>query len=313
MPEGDTVHKIANALRPELEGARLVRLWLRDRGDVRSLHGVAIEEVVAVGKHLLVALGSRHVLHVHLGMHGKWFRDSGGENPRARAPVLRLATERASFACVRAPVHELLRRGDLAAHPVLSRLGPDLLGTELRLAEVVARARRSEATSAADLLLDQRVACGAGNVYKSEVLFLEGVDPWTPPQALDDARVAALFARAHALMQANLGGWKRTTVRAMRPGERWPDAAPRLFVYGRAGERCLRCGAEVAARRQGDAARTTYWCARCQPRDQYAIDARYAPRGSVPERNAARARPSARGRRPRSAARDPLPDPRGTT
>jgi endonuclease-8 len=286
MPEGDTVHKIANALAPELEGATVAKLWLRDRGDVASLAGACIEEAVALGKHFLVAIGPRHVLHVHLGMQGKWFRtfprsepQASGEsrNLRARFPVLRLETDRGGYACVRAPVHELLRRGDLAVHPVLSRLGPDLLGAELDVDRVVARARRSEATSAADLLLDQRVACGIGNVYKSEILFLEGVEPWTPPRALDDARIAALYGRARELMQRNLGGWKRTTVRPVRPGEAWPDEAPRVFVYGRAGERCLRCGAAILARRQGDAARTTYWCARCQrpaPRDQYEIDAR---------------------------------------
>jgi endonuclease-8 len=292
MPEGDTVHKLANALRPALEGATLESLWLRDRGEVASLRGVAIEEVVALGKHLLVALGPRHVLHVHLGMHGKWFRDGGAANPRARFPVLRVGTERSAFVCVRAPVHELLRRADLAAHPVLSRLGPDLLGSDVDLDRVVARARRSDATSVADLLLDQRVACGLGNVYKSEVLFLEGVDPWTPPRALDDAAVAALFARGRTLLGWNLGGWRRTTVRAMRPGEPWPDGQPRVFVYGRAGERCLACGTAIASRRQGDAARTTYWCRRCQRTSkperaasgrsaQYAIDASQAPRGSA--------------------------------
>lgn len=267
MPEGDTVHKIANALRPPLEAAPLASLWLRDRGDLASFTGTVVEEVSALGKHLLIALGPRHVLHVHLGMHGKWFRNRRGEsNGRAdRSAVLRIETEADRFTCARAPVAELLRRADLAAHPVLARLGPDLLAPGFDASRAVVRARRCDARSIADLLLDQRAACGIGNVYKSEVLFAEGIDPWTPPARIDAARLAAVYARARTLMQGNLGGWRRTTVRPVRSGDAWPLGLPRLFVYGRAGEACLRCGARIASRLQGDAARTTYWCPRCQP------------------------------------------------
>jgi len=267
VPEGDTVHKIANALRPLLEGVPLASLWMRDRGDFASLAETVVEEVSALGKHLLIAFGPRHVLHVHLGMHGKWFRNRPGEaNARAdRSAVLRIETEADRFTCARAPVAELLRRVDVTAHPVLSRLGPDLLAPGFDASRAVVRARRCDARSIADLLLDQCAACGIGNVYKSEVAFAEGIDPWMPPARIDAARLAAIYERARALMQWNLGGWRRTTVRPVRSGDSWPPGLPRLFVYGRAGQPCLRCGARIASRLQGDAARTTYWCPRCQP------------------------------------------------
>jgi endonuclease-8 len=267
VPEGDTVHKLANALRPLLEGNPLVSLWLRDRGAVAALAGAVVEEVSALGKHFLFALGPRDVLHVHLGMHGKWFRDRPGErNPLAdRAAVVRLETDEHRLTCAAAPVAELLRRADLAGHPVVGRLGPDLLAPGFDAARAVARARGSDARTIADLLLDQRVACGLGNVYKSELLFLGGIDPWTPPARIGDAELAALYERARGLMLGNLGGWPRTTVRPVRAGEPWPAGLPRVFVYGRSGEPCLRCGAPIASRRQGDAARTTYWCRSCQP------------------------------------------------
>ena len=277
MPEGDTLHKVAGALRPLLLDEAIRSLWLRDRGELVDLKGVVVEEVVALGKHLLVALGPRHVFHGHLGMGGKWFHAAPGV--RRRGAVAQIETRQGSVACVNAPVAEVIARLSLASHPVLARLGPDLLAEEIDFARVVARARRSEARVAADLLLDQRVACGIGNVYKSEVLFVEGVHPWTPAAVLSDEQVEALFRCARELLQRNLGGWKRTTVAALRPGDRWPEGSPRVFVYGRNGETCLRCRGPIAARRQGDAARTTYWCPRCQPA-QYAIDGRYAPRGS---------------------------------
>lgn len=265
MPEGDTVHKIARAMQPHLEGQRVAALWLRQRGEVAALAGAVVEEVAALGKHFLFAIGPRHVLHVHLGMGGKWFRFAPGE-AWARSPAtaaVRLETAAWRFVCFRAPVAELLRRIDLAAHPILSRLGPDLLAPELDLGHVVARARRRSARNAADLLLDQRVACGIGNVYKSEVLFAEAVHPWTAPGDLPDAAVHALYATARRLLGQNLGGWRRTTVRPVRD-HGWPPDLPRVFVYGRGGQPCLRCAGRVASRLQGDDARATYWCPRCQ-------------------------------------------------
>ncbi|RIL06817.1 MAG: formamidopyrimidine DNA glycosylase [Proteobacteria bacterium] len=267
MPEGDTVHKLVNAMRPLLEGRALAKLWLRDRGDVPELAGERVAEVAALGKHFLFVLGERAVLHVHLGMNGKWLRYARGQRwtRSAATAVVRLDTADWSFVCHQAPVCELLRRRDVALHPVLSRLGPDLLAPEIDLDLVVARARRREARSAAELLLDQRVACGVGNVYKSEVLFAERVHPERDPRTLGDDAIAALYATARSLLRQNLGGWKRTTVRALAPGESLPLGMPRLFVYGRGGEPCLRCGARIASRLHGDDARSTYWCPRCQP------------------------------------------------
>lgn len=279
MPEGDTIHKLALRLRPALVGKKIEKLWLRDRGDVAEFTGVAIEEVVALGKHLLIALGPRHVFHGHLGMNGKWLGFRHGErwSRSAATAVARIDTEDGSFVCFRAPVAELLRRIDLSAHPVLSRLGPDLLADDVDFARIVHRARNSDAREIADLLLDQRVACGIGNVYKSELLFLARIHPWTPAAAPSDGQIEDLFRSARALMLRNLGDWKRTTVAEVRPDQPWPRELPRVFVYGRSGEPCLRCRAPIASKRQGDAARTTYWCVCCQTAiSQYEIETCHA-------------------------------------
>lgn len=265
MPEGDTVHKLVRALRPLLEGEALDTLWLRDRGELRELVGARVGEIAALGKHFLFGVGPRAVLHVHLGLGGKWHRYRPGERWQRESASLRIDTRAWSFVCFHAKWADLLERGRLAAHPVLGRLGPDLLAPGLELAEVVARARRRDAPSAGELLLDQGVACGLGNAYKNELLFLRGVHPDTPPGRLSDAELGALYGLGRELLARNLGGWPRTTTRQVRSGEAWPPDLPRLFVFERAGQPCLRCGTAIEVFRQGDFASPTYVCARCQP------------------------------------------------
>jgi endonuclease-8 len=267
LPEGDTVHKVARALRPLLEGELVERVWLRGQGELAGAAGERVEEVAALGKHFLVGLGRERVLHVHLGLNGSWHRYRPGaawERPAAAAS-LRLDTKSWQLVCFGAPVAECLRRSELGSHPVLSQLGPDLLAEDFDVAAAVARARARPAPSAGELLVDQRVACGVGNVYKNEALFLEGLHPDAEPAALADAQLTALYTRAQQLLRANLGGAPRTTTRVVRPGEPWPRGVPRLFVYDRAGEPCLRCGTRIRSALQGELARSTYWCPRCQP------------------------------------------------
>ncbi|MDJ0849965.1 MAG: DNA-formamidopyrimidine glycosylase family protein [Myxococcota bacterium] len=274
MPEGDTIHKLAAAFRPALEGRPLEGLWLRDRGWLPGLRGLPVSDVSAVGKHMLVAVGAAEppaatwVLHVHLGMRGRWHAYARGDawQRPARDAVARIESEKTSFVCFRAAKAEVLRGVDLALHPALARLGPDLLADRFDVAEALTRARAREPRTVSDLLLDQRVACGIGNVYRCEVLFLEGIHPEAPLASLSDARLADLYRLARRLMLQNLGGWRRSTVRVVdrehptRPGE------TRLWVYNRAELPCLRCNTRVRSSRAGDAARATWWCPGCQKR-----------------------------------------------
>jgi endonuclease-8 len=150
---------------------------------------------------------------------------------------------------------------------VLRELGPDLLAPSFDAAGVVARARAvAAATTVGELLLDQRVACGIGNVYKSEVLFLEKLDPFAPVSRLDDECLARLYLRARGLMQANLGPWRRTTTTDLRRGGWAPRGSAALHVYRRHPRPCLVCGTPVARAMQGSPERSTYYCPRCQPR-----------------------------------------------
>jgi endonuclease-8 len=108
-----------------------------------------------------------------------------------------------------------------------------------------------------EALLQQTIACGVGNVYKSETLFLAGLDPWRPVADLGPDERLEVYRLAQRLMLRNRRGGVRRT--------RFAVDGPPLWVYGRVGEPCLRCGGAIAVRRQGAAGRTTYWCRACQP------------------------------------------------
>jgi len=234
MPEGDTLHTLAGLLRPLLAGRPLqaVRVRGQDRPD---LAGAVVGAVEAVGKHLLLTAGER-TLRVHLGLHGSWHRYRPGErwqrSPAGAGLVLELAD--LVLVCFRPSAVQVLRTRDRAATPALARLGPDLVAPDCDLAAVLARARdeRHAAREVAALLLDQSVAAGIGNVYKSEVLFLEGVDPWTPVRAVPDETLRRLYERAAELLRANVGTFRRTTTGAARAAG---AGTGRLWVYGRPG------------------------------------------------------------------------------
>lgn len=263
MPEGDTIHRIARALAAELPGRAVDRLTLRDAGEVVELAGRAVEGVEALGKHLLIHLQGGWSLRVHLGMHGRVTRRHVRERAPARATAV-LVSGDAVYAVERAFTAETVRTAALRSHPKLARLGPDLLAASPSVEQAVRRASLAahRDREIGDLLLDQRVAAGIGNVYKSEVLFVCRIDPRAPVGALSDEVVTGLFETARRLMRANLGTRRRTTV----PLSRRPQASsPRFWVYGREGAPCLECETPVRRFLQGDAGRSTYFCPRCQP------------------------------------------------
>lgn len=263
MPEGDTLWRAARTLHGALAGQRVT-------GFASSLPEVAaaarglrvarrtLDAVEARGKHLLIRFSGGVTLHTHLGMHGAWHLYRTGSRwqrspARARAVV---STTVAVAVCFDAPVVEWLGPLTEAVHPSLASLGPDLLAAGFDPATAVRGLRARTSDEIAVALLDQRALAGIGNVYKSELLFLCGVSPFRPVRDLDDATLTRLVDTARALMRRNLGPGSRRTTAA---GQRSP-----LFVYGRTGRGCLRCRTRIESRAQGEQARTTYWCPRCQ-------------------------------------------------
>ncbi len=275
MPEGDTLFRTASGLRPYLLGRRVTAARARLPGPrVERVIGQEIVAVEPLGKNLLIRFGNGLELRTHLRMRGTWHRYAPGEawrRPPGRA-VLTIEVPGAVAVCFDAPVVELFETRAEEIHPGLGRLGPDLLGEPFDGAEAVRRlsdpARAGLAV--AEALLDQRALAGIGNVYKSEVLFIERVDPFARVGELDPATLRRLVDRARALLRANVGRSARTTTGPAGGGEAGvivaePRGAERHWVYRRAGRACRHCGALVQSRRHGDQPRTTYWCPSCQP------------------------------------------------
>jgi endonuclease-8 len=173
--------------------------------------------------------------------------------PPGRGRQARLATAKASAVVGDTRTVELLDAAGLRRHPVLTTLGPDLCDPEPDLDETLRRlAGVAPSTPIGVVLLDQRPACGIGNVYRSEVLWAERIAPRTRIGDLDDAERRRLYETAHRLLRANLGRPRRRTI------------TTGLAVYERAGRRCPRCRSDVRAERLGEHARTVWWCPSCQ-------------------------------------------------
>ena len=261
MPEGDTLALAATRVGDALAGRQVTRVdgSARDVRRVgRRLVGKRVDSVRSIGKHLLIEFENGWVLRTHLGMTGSWHVYTPDERWRitpgkARAVVV---TEDHVAVCFAAPTVQLAPAE--AVHASIDHLGPDLMGVDVDFAEVVRRARDSDAPTVADLLLDQRVMAGVGNVYKSEVLFLHRLHPDTKPQTLDDAEVEGLARLASRLLRANRTTSARSTTGARGDGRR-------LWVYGRGRRQCRRCPDSVTSATHGELDRVTYWCPTCQP------------------------------------------------
>jgi len=258
VPEGDTIHRLAAQLRALLAGQPVVRVEVARRqmgGPPPPPPGTLVDGVEAAGKHLLIRFADGTTLRTHLQMNGRWrwyATDEPSRWPRHRMRA-RVEVPGVEAVCFDAPVAVLERA------PAVAHLGPDLCRPDADLDECVARmaTMADPATTVGDVLLDQRIACGVGNVFKSEICFACGIDPATPIGTVREPDRRRLVATAAAQLQANLGAGPRTTV-AGQPGS--------LAVYGRARRPCRRCGTTIRVTRTGEHARTTYWCPTCQAR-----------------------------------------------
>ncbi len=193
-----------------------------------------------MGKHLNIEFEGGVRLHTHMRMSGSWHIYRVGERWWRPRSEMRLVIETADYVAVgfNVPVAEF------ADGP---EVGPDLLEDNFDAAEALRRVREHGGEEIGNVLLNQRVMAGIGNIWKSEALFRSGVDPFTRVADLDDATLGRIIANARKLLRASANG------RVER------------MVYSRGGEPCRKCGTRIERRAQGDDARLTYWCPRCQP------------------------------------------------
>ena len=266
MPEGDTIHKIATRLAPALVGKTLERVTTQ--GLERAIAGRTVASVTAHGKHLVIELDDGAYARVHLGMYGRWrfFDRAAGDAALAKLSPgrvsLALVTTDAVYLWIGARTVEIASRRAPMRGVAVASLGPDVLADDFDSRQAASRAHVHSSRTIADVLLDQRVASGIGNVYKSEALFVHGIDPRTRVESLTLDEVTALYTTSRELMLENLGAWPRATRQRLSQDAPGDD---RYFVYGRTNKPCRRCSSKIECYALGSpVTRWTWSCPQCQ-------------------------------------------------
>jgi endonuclease-8 len=258
VPEGDTLVQAQNVLRPALVGRPVVEVVVRPYRYPAPRVGTRITEVEARGKYLLIHFEGGTTLHSHLLMTGAWHLYPTGGRWRDVPGAMRAKVVVADHEAVlfRTPVARLWPRG-LGTERPWELIGPDLCRPPVDYDEILRRLDAVvQATPIGEVLLEQRVAAGIGNVYKSEVLWAQRLDPFRPLASLDADERLAVYETASRLLVSNLDRPRRVTYRRG------------LAVYGKRGRGCPVCHTRLSVAEQGppELRRTTTWCPRCQPR-----------------------------------------------
>lgn len=268
MPEGHVVHRQARRLSRSFRGGPVEVSSPQGRftSGAALLDGTVLERGDAFGKHLLLGFAEDRTLHVHLGLYGKWTIGRGAA-PEPRGQIRVRLQGDAHYADLRGPTAcEVLDPDQVAA--LLGRIGPDPIRRDADPERAWSRVGRSR-TPIGVLLMDQGVFAGVGNIYRAEVLYRSGIDPWRPAREVSRAEFDVLWDDLVILMRDGVRRGRIDTVRE----EHLPGATGRpprrdrhggeVYVYRRQGAECLVCGDEVA---WGDmAGRNVYWCPTCQP------------------------------------------------
>jgi len=293
MPEGDTIYRSARALHRALAGHTVLRFHtayarIASADDQEPFAGQIVTEVEARGKWLLMRFSGAEdagdhikgrvgdsvedrILATHMLMSGSWHIYRPGERWREPRSNARIEIETADFVAVafRVPVARIHTARSLARDPAIPRAEGDVLGEGFSAEAALRRLKGFPDEELANVLLRQHVLAGVGNVFKSEICFLLGLSPFRKVATLSQQQAEEIVATAQRLLAANVledsgdrivtyQGFNRRTTRNAQPSDN-------LWVYGRRGEACRRCGTAIERCLQGQNARSTYWCPACQP------------------------------------------------
>jgi endonuclease-8 len=279
LPEGDTIYRAARALEKAL-GGKVVTSFetglatLASIDDNTPLKGRTVEKVESRGKWCLIFFSGDLILVTHMLMSGSWHIYRTGEKwwigrNRMRAAITCGGYQAVAF---NVPIAEFHTARSLERSTQVPKLGPDVLSNEFSVEVGVQALQERAASHPADevavALLNQRVMAGLGNVYKSEVAFAAGVNPFRHLRTITADEMTAMVEASQKYMKANVldgAGDGIVTYSGNRRTTRSMDRSDRLWVYGRQGQECRRCGASIMMRKQGEQVRSTYWCPSCQP------------------------------------------------
>ncbi|WP_353062682.1 DNA-formamidopyrimidine glycosylase family protein [Tunturibacter psychrotolerans] len=279
MPEGDTIYRAARALQKAIGGrvvtgfdtglAKLARV-----NEDAPLAGRTVEKVESRGKWCLIFFSGDLILVTHMLMSGSWHLYRMGEKWWMGRDRMRVVIRTAEWEAVgfNIPVAEFHTARSLERSSQVPKLGPDVLSDEFTVEAGVARlgayGRENPDAEIAVVLLNQRVLAGLGNVYKSEVAFAAGVNPFRAMRTISQREMEVMVEVSQRYMKANVvdgAGDGIVTYSGNRRTTHSSNREERLWVYGRQGQECRRCGTTVMMRKQGVQARSTYWCPECQP------------------------------------------------
>lgn len=276
MPEGDTIYRTARSMGRALVGKPITGFrsnypLLTRFHDDTPITGQTVDSVESRGKWLLIHLSGGATLATHMLMNGSWHLYPRGERWRRPARDMRIVLENRDYQAVAftVPVARIYTAQALAREKRIPPPGSDVLNPDFDPASAAIRIRACAGEEIGDVLLHQHVLAGVGNVFKSEICFVERVNPFCLVGALTVEQVEALIQTAQRLVAANVledsgnmivtyRGQQRRTTHSNSPQDS-------LWVYGRSGDPCRHCGTAIRHRLQGPDARVTFWCPACQP------------------------------------------------
>jgi endonuclease-8 len=279
MPEGDTIYRAARAMQKAIGGKVATAFeanvaTLASVADSKGIVGRTVEKVEARGKWCLIHFSGDLILLTHMLMSGSWHIYKVGEKWWMGRNRMRCVVTCGDYQVVafNVPVAEFHTARSLERHSQVPKLGVDILSDDYSV-DTGMQALRARAASHPDdevavALLNQRVLAGLGNVYKSEVAFAAGVNPFRQMRTLSEREMEVMADVSQRYMKANVldgSGDGIVTYSGNRRTTHSMDRSDRLWVYGRQGKECRRCGATVMMRKQGEQVRSTYWCPVCQP------------------------------------------------
>lgn len=278
MPEGDSIFRAARALDKALHGkvvtaSETALAKLASVNDDAPLIGRTVERVEARAKWCLIFFSGDLILLTHMRMSGSWHIYRTGERWQLPRSAMRVAITCGDVQAVgfNIPVAEFHTARSLERSTQLPKLGLDVLGGKYSVAKgtraLLDYGHQHPDAEIGNVLLNQRVIAGLGNVYKSEVAFAAGVNPFRQMRSLTDRELHKMADAAERFLHANVaeGASARMTTYTGPRLAHAVDRNNRLWVYRRAGQECRRCGTAIEMRRQGTGARSTYWCPACQP------------------------------------------------
>jgi endonuclease-8 len=274
MPEGDTIFRTARALQQALGGRQITVFetayaQLASVNDQSPVAGRTVERVESRGKWLLIYFSGDLILTTHMLMSGSWHIYRAGERWKRSRSHMRvvLGVDDMLAVAFNVPIARFQTARTLERFTAVAGLGPDVLGNKFAADDAAVRLLGHGGEEIGNVLLNQRVLAGLGNVFKSEICFACGVNPFRKVASLRPQEIECLLETARRFLQANVVDGAGDSIVTYTGGRRTTGSsnpAARYWVYRRSGSECRRCGTTVLMRRQGLGARSTYWCPDCQ-------------------------------------------------